>query len=57
MHQIHTIAMVIRFAAKQGWAKGDILTSLTALLTGKALDVYSRISETAALDYELEKSA
>ena len=37
--------------------KSEWATALSALLTGKALGVYSRLSETAALDYDKLKEA
>ena len=41
-----------RFAKTNNWDESTWSTSLSALLTGKALDVYSRLSETAAVDYK-----
>ena len=41
-----------RFAKSNKWNESICATSLSALLTGKALDVYSRMSETAAVDYK-----
>ncbi|XP_078486364.1 LOW QUALITY PROTEIN: uncharacterized protein LOC144744881 [Ciona intestinalis] len=46
-----------RFAATSKWPKTEWATSLSALLTGRALDVYSRMSDTAAVDYDLLKQA
>ncbi|XP_077870193.1 uncharacterized protein LOC144363232 [Saccoglossus kowalevskii] len=46
-----------RFAASNEWDKSKWATSLSALLTGKALDVYSRLSDMAASDYGLVKEA
>ena len=40
-----------RFAKSNKWNESIWATSLSALLTGKALDVYSRMLETAAVDY------
>ena len=40
------------FAKSNKWNESTWATSLSALLTGKALDVYSRMSETAAVDYK-----
>jgi hypothetical protein len=41
-----------RFAKNNNWDQSTWSTSLSALLTGRALDVYSRLSETAAVDYK-----
>lgn len=46
-----------RFAKNNNWDASTWSTSLSALLTGRALDVYSRLSETAAVDYKLLKEA
>ena len=46
-----------RFATANKWDKGNWAVALSALLTGKALDVYSRLSETAAVDYGQLKEA
>ena len=46
-----------RFAKSNKWNESIWATSLSALLTGKALDVYSRMSETAAVDYKELKEA
>ena len=46
-----------RFARSNNWDESTWSTSLSALLTGKALDVYSRLSETAAVDYKQLKEA
>ncbi len=46
-----------RFAKNNNWDTSTWLTSLSALLTGRALDVYSRFSETAAVDYKQLKEA
>jgi hypothetical protein len=40
-----------RFAKGNQWKENTWATSLSALLTGRALDVYSRLSESAAVDY------
>ena len=37
-----------RFAAKAGWKKESWATKLSAFLTGKALEVYSRLDSDAA---------
>ena len=39
-----------RFARSSKWEQDSWSTLLSALLTGRALDVYSRMSETAAVD-------
>ena len=41
-----------RFATSAEWPKKEWATNLSALLQGKALDVYSRLSSTEALDYD-----
>ena len=46
-----------RFAASNGWARGTWAVSLSALLTGRALDVYSRLPEATAEDYDRLKEA
>ena len=46
-----------RFAKSNGWNKATWSSSLSALLTGRALDVYSRLSDTDALDYDSLKEA
>lgn len=46
-----------RFAQANNWNRDNWATSLSALLTGKALDVYSRLSDDAAVDYDMLKSA
>ena len=46
-----------RFAKNNKCEESTWSTSLSALLTGKALDVYSRLSETAAVDYKQLKEA
>ena len=46
-----------RFARSNNWDESTWSTSLSALLAGKALDVYSRLSETAAVDYKQLKEA
>ena len=46
-----------RFAKSNKWDETIWATSLSALLTGKALDVYSRMSETAAVNYKELKEA
>jgi len=45
-----------RFATTQGWDKKSWAVSLGALLTGSALEVYSRLSSKDALDYDVVKS-
>ena len=46
-----------RFAKSNDWDKEMWAVSLSALLTGRALDVYSRLSEEDASDYDLLKEA
>ena len=46
-----------RFATTAKWEKAGWATKLSALLLGRALDVYSRLSEEAALDYGKMKIA
>ena len=46
-----------RFAEDQHWEKDTWASSLSALLTGAALEVYGRMSNTAARDYEQLKRA
>ena len=46
-----------RFARSNGWNEKEWTTALSALLTGKALDVYSRMSDEAAVDYTQLKRA
>jgi hypothetical protein len=46
-----------RFAANVGWDKKGWAIKLSALLTGKALDVYSRLREDDANSYEKVKNA
>ena len=46
-----------RFATTAEWEKAEWATKLSALLSGRALDVYSRLSEEAALDYGKMKIA
>ena len=46
-----------RFAISNDWKRGEWATALSALLTGKALDVYSRLPDDTALDYEKVKEA
>ena len=41
-----------RYATVANWPQANWATQLSALLGGKALDVYSRISQEDALDYE-----
>ena len=45
-----------RFAISAGWEKSNWATNLSALVQGKALDVYSRLS-TDALDHDKLKDA
>ena len=46
-----------RFAENAGWDKSNWATSLSALIHGKALDVYSRLSPTDSLNYDKLKDA
>ena len=46
-----------RFAKSNNWDKDTWAVLLSALLTGRALDVYSRLSEDAASNYDLLKEA
>ena len=46
-----------RFAATANWKKAGWATNLSALLLGRALEVYSRLSEEATSDYEKMKIA
>ena len=46
-----------RFAENAGWDKSNWATSLSALIQGKALDVYSRLSPTDSLNYDKLKDA
>jgi len=46
-----------RFARTSNWHERHWATNLSALLSGRALDVYSRLSEETANDYESLKQA
>ena len=46
-----------RFATSNSWPKSEWATALSALLTGKALDVYSRMPDETAVSYDLLKEA
>ena len=46
-----------RFATANKWEKSDWAVCLSALLTGRALEVYTRLSEAHAVDYERLKKA
>ena len=46
-----------RYARSQGWDEDDWSINLSALLTGKALEVYSRLSSGDANNYNTLKSA
>ena len=46
-----------RFAAVNKWKREDWATSLSALLTGRALKVYSRLSDRDAVNYDRLKEA
>ena len=44
-----------RFASTSGWLKENWCTSLSALLTGTALEVFCRLLEYEAIDYDRVK--
>ena len=44
-----------RFANTSGWPKENWCTSLSALLTGRALEIFCRLSESEAIDYDRVK--
>ena len=44
-----------RFANTSGWPKENWYTSLSALLTDRALEVFCRLSESEAIDYDRVK--
>ena len=46
-----------RFAISQGWKRESWAVSLSALLKGKALEVYSRLSPEESVDYDKLKNA
>ena len=46
-----------RFAETAKWQKSGWASKLSALLSGRALEVYSRLSEEAAKDYDKVKIA
>ncbi|RUS75619.1 hypothetical protein EGW08_016612 [Elysia chlorotica] len=46
-----------RFAATNNWPRTDWTTHLSALLSAKALDTYSRLSEEESMDYKRVKKA
>ena len=46
-----------RYAKANHWDENEWATSLSALLSGKALDVYSRLSDDDAVDYYQLKTA
>ena len=46
-----------RFAKAQGWDEGEWPVYLSALLTGKGLEAYSRMSSDDAHDYDKLKEA
>ena len=46
-----------RFAESAGWDRSHWATNLSALLQGTALDVYSRLSGTEALDYDILRTS
>ena len=45
------------YADSRGWKKGQLAVYLSALVRGKALDVYSRLPVKEAQDYETLKDA
>ena len=51
------LARFERTATTNGWAREEWATNLCALLTGRALNVYSRLSERDANDYDQLKEA
>ena len=46
-----------RFAESAGWKKESWAVSLSALLTGKALDIYYRLAPEDSADYDCLKTA
>ena len=46
-----------RFAQANSWRREEWAQALSTLLTGKALDVYSRLSDEDSCNYEKLKSA
>ena len=44
-----------RFASTSGWPKEDWSTSLSALLTGRSLEVFCCLSQSEAIDYNRVK--
>ena len=46
-----------RFARNHNWPEDSWAINLSALLTGKALEVYSRLDKTKAMEYEALKDA
>ena len=42
-----------RFAESAGWNRGRWATNMSALLQGTALDVYSQLSSSEAVDYDI----
>ena len=46
-----------RYAGVNNWKKDDWAIHLSALLRGKALDVYSRLNDEEAVDYDIVKTA
>ena len=45
------------FTENAGWEKDTWAIKLSALLTGRAMDVYTRMSDTDASDYDKLKKA
>ena len=46
-----------RYAKNGSWEKDTWATELTALLTGRAMDIYTRMSDADANDYDKLKKA
>ncbi|XP_019633436.1 PREDICTED: uncharacterized protein LOC109476860, partial [Branchiostoma belcheri] len=55
--QVQQAAGLVRFARANHWAEDTWASLLSALLTGRALDVYSRLSDDDAQDYVKVKEA
>ena len=53
----HYLQRFERYAQAQQWPRGSWATNLSALLCGKALDTYARLSDQDALDYDKVKAA
>ena len=46
-----------RYAQGEKWVKGDYAIRLSALLKGRSLDIFSRLPQEQALDYDKLKKA